>query len=339
MTPPWTPCRTDPVRRVCEPVDMNDPTQRVLTLLSLLESRAVWSGPELAERLGVTTRTVRRDVDRLRGLGYPVEGEQGADGGYRLGRGTKLPPLLLDDAEAVAVAVGLRQAAAGGVAGEDALRALTKLEQVLPARLVPVVRTIDASTADLELGGGPRVDVECLAAVARAIADRVRVRFAYRAGDGAASERHVEPVRLLTTGRVWYLFAFDRDRDDWRTFRLDRVGSLHVTTFGFAPRPGPDPVEHVRARLGSTPRWPVTAVVRIHAPLARVEQRLPRYHAACVAVGTELTEVTAGADDLDALARHLALAALDVGADLEVVEPDGLRRALHRVAERVAGFA
>lgn len=318
---------------------MTDPTQRVLTLLSLLESRAVWPGPELADRLGVTTRTVRRDVDRLRGLGYPVEGAQGADGGYRLGRGTKLPPLLLDDAEAVAVAVGLRQAAAGGVAGEDALRALTKLEQVMPARLAPVVRTIDASTADLELGGGPRVDVECLAALARAITDRVRVRFTYRAGDGTESERHVEPVRLLTTGRVWYLFGFDRDRDDWRTFRLDRVRDAHVTTFRFAPREGPDPVEHVRSRLSGTPRWPVTARVRLHAPLERVERRLPRFHATCTAVSADLTEVTAGGHDLASVARHLALAALDLDARLEVVEPVELRSALQEVAARVAAFA
>lgn len=320
---------------------MSDPTQRVLSLLSLLESRAVWSGGELAQRLGVTTRTVRRDVERLRELGYPVEGERGAEGGYRLGRGTRLPPLLLDDAEAVAAAVGLRQAAAGAVSGieEDALRALTKLEQVLPARLVPVVRAIDASIATLETAGAARVSGEILAVLARAVNDRVRVRFAYAAGSGATTDRHVEPVRLLTTGRVWYLFCFDRDRDDWRTFRLDRVSALHVTTFTFAARPGPDPVAHLRSRLEETPGWPATATVRVGAPLAAVEARIPRYHATCAALDAELTEVRCGADDLDALARHLALAALDLGASLEVVEPDALRPALARVAERVAGFA
>lgn len=320
---------------------MAGPTQRVMTLLSLLEARAVWSGPELAERLGVTTRTVRRDVERLRELGYPVTGEQGAEGGYRLGRGTRLPPLVLDDDEAVAVAVGLRQAAAGGVRGieEDALRALAKLEQVLPGRLVPVVRSIDDSTASLELGGASRPDADVLLALARATSDSVRVRFSYRSGSGVPSERHVEPVRLLTTGRVWYLFGFDRDRDDWRTFRLDRVADLHVTTFRFPRRPGPDPVEHVRARLATAPQWPVRAVVRIHAPLPRVEERLPRYHCACTELADGVVEVASGGDDLFSVARHLALAALDLGAAMEVVEPPELRDALGAVAARVAAFA
>ncbi|GAB3622089.1 YafY family protein [Mariniluteicoccus endophyticus] len=319
---------------------MTGPTQRALTLLSLLEARAVWPGPELAERLGVTTRTVRRDVDRLRELGYPVEGDHGADGGYRLGRGTRLPPLVLDDDEAVAVAVGLRQAAAGGLGGieEDALRALAKLEQVLPSRLVPVVRAIDDATAALDVRSGPQIDPEVLTGLARAAHGRVRVRFAYRSGDGRAGARHVEPHRLLTTGRVWYLFAFDRDRDDWRTFRLDRVSDLHVTTFRFSPRPAPDAAAHLQQRLRTTPQWPVTAVVRIAAPLDQVERRIPRFHATCVAEGDASTRVTAGADDLPSLARHLALAALDLGAGLEPLSPPELGDALADVARRVEAF-
>ncbi|GAB3697150.1 YafY family protein [Mariniluteicoccus flavus] len=311
----------------------------MLSLLSLLESRAVWSGTELADRLGVTTRTVRRDVDRLRTLGYPVTGEQGAEGGYRLGRGTRLPPLVLDDDEAVAVAVGLRQAAAGAVSGieEQALRALTKLEQVLPGRLVPVVRAIDASTATLDLTGVPRADADVLARLARATSDGVRVRFTYATPGRAPAERDVEPVRLLTTGRLWYLFCFDRDRDDWRTFRLDRMADLHVTTFRFPARPSPDPAEHVR-RAMATPVWPVNAVVRLHAPLAEVEKRVTRWHATLTEVAEGVTEVRAGADDMAAIARHLALAALDLGAELEVVEPVELRAALREVGARIAAF-
>src|SRR6266496_5199270 len=190
---------------------------RLLRLLSLLQARRDWPGPELADRLGVTTRTVRNDVERLRGLGYPVHATPGVAGGYRLGAGAALPPLLLDDDEAVAVAIGLRTAAGGAVAGieETSLRALAKLEQVLPARLRPRVGALHAATLSLG-GGGPVIDAEVLTAIAAACRDHERLRFGYGDAQGADTSRSVEPLRLVHTGRRWYLVAFDLDRQDWR---------------------------------------------------------------------------------------------------------------------------
>lgn len=318
---------------------MTETTRRAFTLLSLLESRATWSGTELAERLGVTTRTVRRDVERLRELGYPVHGEQGSDGGYRLGRGRRLPPLLLDDDEAVAAALCLRQGAGGGVADieEQALRALTKLDQVLPARLREQVHAIGEATAALPQTGGPRADVGLLAQLAQATKATVRVRFDYTARNGAASTREVEPHRLVTTGRLWYLFCFDRTRDDWRTFRLDRIDALHVTTFRFRPRPGPDPVEHVRRSFDRT-SWAHTVRVVLHAPQEAVQRRIPARYGACTPLADDRTEVVSGGDDLAELARHLGLAAIDLGARLEVVEPDDLATELRALGERFGSF-
>lgn len=319
---------------------MADTTRRALKLLSLLESKPTWSGPDLASRLGVTTRTVRRDVERLRELGYPVHGEQGSDGGYRLGRGRRLPPLVLDDEEAVAVALCLRQGASGGVAGieEHALRALTKLDQVLPARLSTQVHAIDDATAALPATGGPRADVGLLTRLAHATKETVRVHFDYRARDGTATTRKVEPYRLVTTGRLWYLFCFDLERQDWRTFRLDRIDALHMTTFRFSPRPTPDPVEHVRR---SFPRgsWTHTATVSIGAPLDVTRRRIPTQYGDCTADGPDRTRVVAGADDLAELTRHLVWAALDLNADLAVIDPPEIADHLHALASRVAAFA
>ena len=205
------------------------PTERVLALLALLQQRQTWSGSELAERLGTTTRTVRRDVDRLRELGYPVNATQGVAGGYRLGAGRALPPLLLDDAEAVAVAVSLRLAAGGTVAGasEAALRALTKLDQVLPSRLRHRVRGIHDSISTLPgSAAAEAVDADALVAIAGACRDQVRLEFAYADRSGAGTQRRVEPYALVATGRRWYLMAYDLDRDDWRTFRLDRIETI-----------------------------------------------------------------------------------------------------------------
>ncbi|MEY9872698.1 putative DNA-binding transcriptional regulator YafY [Streptacidiphilus sp. MAP12-33] len=203
---------------------MMDTSARLLNLLSLLQTPREWSGTELADRLEVTTRTIRRDIDRLRELGYPVEASMGAIGGYRLVAGRALPPLLLDDEEAVAIAVGLRAAAGSAVDGiEDAsLRALTKLEQVLPSRLRHRVGALGSAVVTMT-GGGPRVEPAVLTVIAGAISNHERVRFAYRASDGAESRRHVEPQRLVATGRRWYLVAWDLDRDDWRLFRVDRL--------------------------------------------------------------------------------------------------------------------
>ncbi|MCL2729080.1 MAG: YafY family transcriptional regulator, partial [Actinomycetia bacterium] len=216
---------------------MMDTPARLLNLLSLLQTPREWPGTELAERLEVSTRTIRRDVDRLRALGYPVEATMGSIGGYRLVAGTALPPLLLDDEEAVAIAVGLRAAAGSAVDGieEASLRALTKLEQVLPSRLRYRVGALGSAVVSMT-GGGPRVDPAALTVLAGAIANHERVRFAYRAGDGAESRRHAEPQRLVASGRRWYLVAWDLDRDDWRMFRVDRLSDVTATGARAAPR-------------------------------------------------------------------------------------------------------
>jgi predicted DNA-binding transcriptional regulator YafY len=197
---------------------------RLLELLSLLQSRREWSAAELADRLGVGARTIRRDVQRLRELGYPVDAAPGVAGGYRLGAGAALPPLLLDQDEAVAIAVGLRAAASAGVDGieETSLSALAKLEGLLPSAARRRVAAIASATTSYP-GWGPLVDADVLAAVAAATRDRERLRFGYRDAGGERSRRLVEPLQLVFTGRVWYLVAFDCTRDDWRTFRVDRI--------------------------------------------------------------------------------------------------------------------
>jgi predicted DNA-binding transcriptional regulator YafY len=215
-----------------------DTPARILTLLSLLQTPREWPGGELAERLGVSRRTVRRDVERLRELGYPVRASRGADGGYRLVAGTAMPPLVLDDEEAVAIAVGLRAGAGHAVEGVDeaSVRALAKLEQVLPSRLRHRVAALQTATTPLTGGDGPRIAPETLTVIASAIAGRERLRFAYRAADGAESRRLTEPYRLVSTGRRWYLVAYDLGREDWRTFRVDRIAEPFATGARYAPR-------------------------------------------------------------------------------------------------------
>jgi predicted DNA-binding transcriptional regulator YafY len=212
-------------------------SSRLLTLLSLLQARRDWPGRELADRLAVSGRTIRRDVERLRRLGYPVESLPGPAGGYRLRAGAAMPPLLLDDDEAIAIAVGLGTAARASVSGiEDAaVRALVKLEQVLPAHLRRRVRALQAATTTIP-GDGPTVDARHLTLIAAACRDAERVRFAYRGRDGAASRREVEPHALVNHGRRWYLVAWDRGREDWRTFRVDRLGTPASTGVRFRPR-------------------------------------------------------------------------------------------------------
>lgn len=215
-----------------------DTPARLLQLLSLLQTPREWPGGELAERLGVSRRTVRRDVDRLRELGYPVQATMGADGGYRLVAGKAMPPLVLDDEEAVAIAVGLRAGAGHAVAGVDeaSVRALAKLEQVLPARLRHRVSTLQSATTPLTSGDGASIAPETLTVMASTVAGRERLRFAYRSKDGSESRRLTEPYRLVSTGRRWYLVAYDVNRDDWRTFRVDRVSEPFATGARFTPR-------------------------------------------------------------------------------------------------------
>src|SRR6266513_3675991 len=203
---------------------MTGTSGRLLELLSLLQARRDWPGSELADRLGVSGRTIRRDVERLRELGYPVDSLPGPAGGYRLRAGTAIPPLLLDDDEAIAIAVGLRTAARASVTGieETAVRALVKLEQVLPAHLRRRVAALGSATITVP-PPGPSVDPQHLSVIAAACRDSECLRFAYRSRDGTDTRREVEPHSLVNHGRRWYLVAWDRRRDDWRTFRIDRL--------------------------------------------------------------------------------------------------------------------
>lgn len=231
---------------------MTDTPARLLSLLSLLQTPREWPGSELAERLRVSARTIRRDIDRLRELGYPVEATLGAEGGYRLVAGAAMPPLVLDDEEAVAIAVGLRAGAGHAIEGveEASVRALAKLEQVLPGRLRRRVSALQSATVAVARGDGASVDPRTLTAIASAVAGPERLRFAYRARDGVASRRLVEPYRLVSTGSRWYLVAYDMERGDWRTFRVDRMSEPYATGARFVGRELPmDAVEFVRRGL------------------------------------------------------------------------------------------
>lgn len=326
---------------------MAETIRRILRLLDLLQSRPVWSGPELAGRLGVTDRTIRRDVERLRELGYPVEGEHGSAGGYRLRAGRELPPLLLDDEEAIAIAVSLRGAATSPVSGvgEAALRALAKLDTVFPPRLraqVAAVQEVTTAVPRAVTEVGPEVLVE----VARAARGRVQLRFDYTTRAGAVSARRVEPYRIVTTGLRWYLMAFDLEREDWRTFRLDRIASVHVTTFRFTPRPAPDAAEFVQQAITRSGYRHQVEVV-IGAPVDDVRARIPATvgtvkPAPALVVGdgrSEAALVRVGGDDLDGVAWHLAGIALSLDATLTVLSPPELDQALARLGRAVLGFS
>lgn len=255
---------------------MADTTARALRLLSLLQSRRVWTGQELMSRLDVSERTLRRDIDRLRELGYQVRSVSGPAGGYQLQAGVDIPPLLLDDDDATAIAIGLLTAAGGTIEGleETSLRALTKLEQLLPPRVRR--RVNDMQTAVVSpVRAWVTVDAELLTTIAQACRDRERLRFEYRRRDGHQTERHVEPHQLVSINQRWYLVAYDRDRDDWRTFRLDRMAAPWVTRVGFEARsiPGGDAVAYVERSLRSMPvRF--RGVATVDAPAADIEEKL-----------------------------------------------------------------
>ena len=250
---------------------MSETTSRVLQLLGLLQSRRVWTGVELADRLGVTTRSVRRDVERLRDLGYPVHASKGHGGGYQLGAGAALPPLLLDPDEAVAMAVCLRLAAGGSVAGvgESALRALSKLDQVMPSRLRSQVSAVHDATVTLTPNSSDSpVEPDVLMTLARACRDREHVTASYVDRSGAATQRRLEPYQLVTTGRRWYLLAYDRDRQDWRSLRLDRMGDVRALGSTFPAREAPDAAAFVRRSISASP-YRYVARVRYFAPGTR----------------------------------------------------------------------
>jgi predicted DNA-binding transcriptional regulator YafY len=307
---------------------------RLLTLLSLLQGRRDWPGGELADRLGVSARTVRRDVERLRDLGYPVESLSGPAGGYTLRAGTAMPPLLLDDDEAIAIAVGLRTAARASVEGieETAVRALVKLEQVLPAHLRRRVQALGSQTFTLPARRGPTVDPQCLTLLAAACRDHERARFSYSGRDGARSRRDVEPHALVALGQRWYLVAWDPARDAWRTFRVDRVDRPQATGARFAPRkiPGGDAARFVTRTLSSA-TYRYEARVTFHAPAAEVRRRMPYAWAKVEPIGDDRCEQRASDDDLDWLAMRIAM----VGVDFEVDGPPELVETLARLARRL----
>jgi predicted DNA-binding transcriptional regulator YafY len=309
-------------------------TERVLALLGLLQQRQVWTGTELADRLGVTTRTVRRDVERLRTLGYPVHASQGVGGGYRLGPGQDLPPLLLDDEEAIATAVSLLVGAGGAVvgAGDAALRALTKLDRVLPIRLRHEVRAL--SDAVESFGGGRTpVDPDVLVTLARACRDEVETGFTYPSG-GAVRERRVEPYRLVASDRRWYLFAYDLDRDGWRSFRVDRMTAVAARTWRFRPRAAPDAAAYVQEGVASGV-YPHRARFLVHAPADTVRAQISGSAAVVKARGSEECEVVSGGGNLDVVLMHVLL----LGHGFEVLEPPELRSRSRELAEglRAAG--
>jgi predicted DNA-binding transcriptional regulator YafY len=317
-------------------VGMTNTSSRLLRLLSLLQTHRYWPGPELAERLEVSARTLRRDVDRLRDLGYPVEAHRGVDGGYQLAAGASLPPLLLDDDEAVALGVGLRLAAQGSVAGieETAVRALAKVVQVMPPRLR---RRVDAlSSAILPAvwsNGGPTVDAGVLAAIAQTCRDEERLRFQYTTTTGETSARHVEPYRLVSLGRRWYLVAYDLRREDWRTFRLDRISSARSTEVRFRPRPLPakDAVAFVRTSIGNLVGTPYSVEVLVHAPIEAVRDRVGNW-ASLEEESQQRCRLRMTADNLD----WVALAVGVLRADFEVLSPPELVDHLHDWATRFA---
>ncbi|MDT8913898.1 YafY family protein [Amycolatopsis sp. PS_44_ISF1] len=313
-------------------------SERLLRLLSLLQTRRDWPGPDLAGRLGVDVRTVRRDVERLRGLGYPVHATPGVAGGYRLGAGAALPPLLLDDDEAVAVAVGLRTAANGTVSGieETSVRALAKLEQVLPARLRHRVSALQSAT--LALGsGGPVVAAEVLTVIAAACRDHERLRFTYGTHTGEVAERSVEPLRMVHTGRRWYLVAYDLNREDWRTFRLDRVDGVPVPGFRFTPRepPAADLAAYVSRAISAAP-YAHQVVLRVSVPAAELAERVPPTVGVVEPVDEHSCRFRTGAHELDGMPFYLAQLEYEF-----VVEqaPPGLVERLARVAERFSRAA
>ncbi len=317
---------------------MSETSARLLRLLSLLQTPREWPGPELAERLRVSQRTVRHDIQRLRDLGYPVDATRGSVGGYRLASGTAMPPLLLEDDEAVAVAVSLRTASGGAVEGldESALRALTKLQQVLPGRLRGQVEALGSATSRAEPWRRRQapVDGALLADLAAAAAAREVVRFGYADHAGTGTERRAEPYRLVTLGQRWYLVAFDLGREDWRTFRIDRVRDAHSVGHRFRARPLP--ADDVAAWVAGKTRQVMhraTARVRVHAPAAEVEGRLGHWNEQTVeADHPDSCVVRLGGPSVEGMAFWLGA----LGADFEVLDPPELAAAVRRLGERYA---
>ena len=310
-----------------------DSSARLLRLLSLLQTPRDWTGTELADRLEVSTRTVRNDIERLRALGYPVHGTRGAVGGYRLEAGAVLPPLLLDDDEAIAVAVGLQSAAGGAIGGieETSFRALAKLEQVLPTRLRRRVNALQAYTVLVPRDERePTVDPKVLTLLAGACRDHERLRFAYQDREGAATRREAEPYHLVNWGRRWYLLAWDIDRADWRTFRVDRLVPRLPLGQRFVPRPLPDEDVAAYVARGVASAWRFRARIVVHAPAAAVAERIGRGVGTVEAIDDRTCILEAGANSVETMTVYLGM----LDADFSVTEPPELVEYVRRLASR-----
>ena len=299
---------------------MANTSSRTLRLLSLLQTHRYWPGAELADRLEVSVRTLRRDVDRLRELGYPVAAHRGLAGGYQLAAGAALPPLVLDDDEAVALTIGLRAAAQGPVAGiqESSVRALAKVARIMPPRLRRRVDALRAMTVPVVWSAAPAVDPAALTTLAQACSDEERLRFTYTAQNGEQTLRHVEPHRLVSLGRRWYLVAYDLARQDWRSFRLDRLDSPRSTGMRFRPRelPAADAAAFVRAGIDSLPAAPKQIEALVSAPAATVRSMVGQW--------TTIEEIDERRCRLRMRAENLdwpALALGAIGAEFEVIQP------------------
>jgi predicted DNA-binding transcriptional regulator YafY len=303
-------------------------------LLGLLQRRPYWSGADLAERLGVAARTLRRDADRLRGLGYPVESAPGPGGGYRLGVGMDLPPLLLDDEEAMAVAVVLGVSAGAALPGIEraALATLDRIDRLLPPRLRTQLAALRATTVSLASPRDVAVPPERLLLLARACDGCERAVFRYRTRQGHEAERRVEPHRLVATERLWYLVAHDLDRDNWRTFRVDRMEGVRLTGHTFVPRPLADAAQLVAESIAVAP-YLFQAKVRVGAPAAEVRRRVGANRGVVRPAGARAAQLELGADSLEWLAGSL----VELGCDFEVEEPAELRDYLADLGRRLAG--
>lgn len=311
---------------------------RLLRLLTLLQSRSTWAGAELAERLSVTPRTLRRDVERLRGLGYPIDATRGVAGGYALGVGASLPPLSLDEEEATAVFVGLHAAAGTGVdgAGTASLRALAKLRRVLPARLRQNLRALQSSVLELAVKSRP-ISLADVSLLARACTERLVTRILYAGRDGAGTDRRVEPLRLLRVGALWYLLAWDPAKEDWRTFRLDRMVKVEAGNERFAARPPPDDdlVAYVTRSLSSAPHL-YRAKVLLHAPIEAVRPRVGAFDALFEPTAGPNCTMELGAPTLDVLVARI----LWLGVDFELIAaPPGFGAHLAKLSRRLSKAA
>jgi predicted DNA-binding transcriptional regulator YafY len=315
---------------------VSETTARLLSLLSRLQSGAASGGPELAEWLEATARTIRRDVERLRDLGYAIESQPGTVGGYRLGRGgTVVPPLMLDEEEAVAVAVCLRAAAGGSVTGvEDAAgRVLARLEQMLPTRLRPQVAALSATTARIR-SSGEEVHRDMLVTVSRACRERDELSLRYRDARGRESERRVEPFRIVNAGRRWYLAARDVGRREWRTFRMDRISCAIATGHRFELVDPPDAVALVHDAITTAP-YSYQARIEFAAPLADLAALIPSTVGVLESLDDSTTVLVTGADDLDSLATHIVM----LGVGFVIHDPPELRAKIAQLAALLSSGA